>query len=240
MKKWILFFPVFCFLFFSCKKDPIIAGTTITAKGIVFDSIKNRIIPNATVYLYGGNSGFYGRTFGPNPIDSATTSINGDFSIKHIASGNFAFYTLSITGGIDYKQNLKISAVEDYRYPYYELKDNMNLNQNIVISGRELNKGTIKLTIVNNPYDTIYVRLTSPFYYVNNNYRFISRTLDTTLEVPYLINIQHSISYSISSHKLATDSFSQRRLIDTFNTSLGSSQIVSKNFSSTYQIPIYK
>ena len=52
MRNLILLFCLVC-LFFSCVKD-IKKGKSIKVSGIVVDTVKNKVLPSAKIYLVGG------------------------------------------------------------------------------------------------------------------------------------------------------------------------------------------
>jgi len=96
-----------CFVFLtilttltSCRKE-VPLGTSILASGIVFDSVKNKVLANAKLYLFGAHSTFYGIYYSQGPLDSTVSDSDGKFSISFTADGNSIDYGLQL-GVLEY------------------------------------------------------------------------------------------------------------------------------------------
>lgn len=177
------------FIIYSCRK-PIEQGKIITVSGTVVDSIKNKKLSNAKVYLYGARSNFYGIAYIEGPFDSATTDNSGRFSIRYVAEGQSTDYgvTLSRTEYGPWFINQSNYVADPYQY-IYKLNYKKSVS-NAVVRGRELNYLKIHLQVFNNPFDSFYV-----ISYYFDPVLIKGQTIDTTLILRHLPNERVIIGY---------------------------------------------
>ena len=207
-------------LLFSCAKD-IKKGTRITARGFVIDTVKNKNLAFAKVYLVGGKvRGSNGVTYYYNYVDSAVSDINGNFTIDYKAEGNSVDYVLEVAS------DEKFSNADYQQFPF------ANNETNVRLKSQELNFLKLNLKVDFNRYDTFYVY---PSYGYSR--RLIGRSIDTTILLKVLPNNTNTITYRIMS--IGNDSGAiYRRLIDTLNIGLTDTTNHSKRIFSTYQMPL--
>jgi len=229
----------------SCRKE-IPAGTKITATGIVFDSVKNKILANAKLYLFGAHQTFYGIYYSDGPLDSTISDNNGKFSISFNADGKFIDYGLQLGvleyGG--YVYNSQTNYVIDNTQPLFKFNYSTNIS-NAVVRGRELNFTKIRLKVLTNPFDTFLVRTTA----IRQVTLLKGQSIDTTILVRHLPNEQNRIEYYTESTRdtiglAAANSnpngpfTSIRRIIrDTLNANLADTINISKTISNSSLMP---
>lgn len=152
---WLIL--VFLFTLCSCRK-PIVQGKIVKVSGTVIDSVKNKKLANAKVYLLGARSTFYGTYYSAGPYDSTITDNSGNFLIVYTAEGQSIDYGVSLSkfqkGISDINQ---LNYVADPYSPISKLNFKRTVN-NAIIKGRELNYLKIHLTVLSNPFDSFYVR----------------------------------------------------------------------------------
>ena len=175
----------------SCRKE-VPLGTKITASGIVFDSVKNKVLPFAKLYLFGAHQTFTGIYYSEGPLDSTISDINGKFMISYTADGHYIDYGLELGvlefGG--YVYNNQNNYIIDYTQPL--LKFNFSLRiSNAVVKGRELNFTKIHIKVLSNPFDTFLVRSRVDWTTILMK----GKTIDTTFTVRHLPNAMNIIDY---------------------------------------------
>ena len=145
----------------SCEKE-VPLGTRVTATGIVFDSVKNKVLANAKLYVFGAQRTFYGIYYSEGPLDSTVSDNNGKFSINFNADGKFIDYGLQLGvleyGGYVYKS--QTNYIIDNTQPVFKFNYSTNVS-NAVVKGRELNFTKIRLKVLKNPFDTFLIRTTA-------------------------------------------------------------------------------
>ncbi len=223
--------------FISCHKD-VAAGTLIQANGFVIDSVKNKRLPYATIYLYGAHQTFYGIYYDIGPIDSTVSDNNGNFSLKYIATGNSIDYALGagnvIYGGFS-SQNNYVVDVAHYQYPF-NFSHQLN---NAIVRARELNYLRLNLKVLSNPYDTMNVIFNTTYGEFGASYRLTGNSVDTSILTRCLPDALNYIFYEIQSG-MVEDSFKFRREIDTVTANLADTLTISKTFNSTNDILLWK
>ncbi|MFP5042915.1 hypothetical protein [Parasediminibacterium sp. JCM 36343] len=229
----------------SCRKD-VPAGTTIYISGIVFDSVKNKTLPNAKLYLFGAEKTFYGIYYVGGPYDSVTTDANGKFSLQYKAEGKSVDYGLSLGelnyGGYNYRDNE--NYVIDNYYPMFKLNYSTNTS-NAVARARELNYSKIHLKVLNNPYDSFYIRTYAQYKPI----LIIGQSIDTTVVLRHLPNQLNSFQYYTEAYRdtigLAAlnsnpngHSFSIRRMLnDSFTTNMDDTIFINKTILNSLSMP---
>lgn len=175
----------------SCRKE-VPLGTRVTASGIVFDSVKNKVLANAKLYLFGAHQTFYGIYYSQGPLDSTVSDNNGKFSISFTADGKSIDYGLQLGvleyGG--YVYNNQTNYVIDNTQPLFKFNYSTNVS-NAVVRGRELNYTKLHLKVLVNPFDTIKVRTTA----IRQVTLLKGQSIDTTILVRHLPNQQNIIEY---------------------------------------------
>ncbi len=221
----------------SCRKEVPI-GTRVTAAGIVFDSVKNKVLVNAKLYLFGAHRTFYGIYYSQGPLDSTVSDNNGKFSISFTADGKSIDYGLQLGvleyGG--YVYNSQTNYVIDNSQPLFKFNYSTNVSSAIV-RGRELNYTKLHLKVLANPFDTIKVRTNA----IRQITLLIGQTIDTTILVRHLPNQQNVIEYYTESIR-DTVSFipgtSIRRITrDTLQTGMADTIYHNKTIPNSSQIP---
>lgn len=218
MKKILLIFSILT-LIISCAKQ-VKKGKRIVANGYVVDTLKNKRLPFAKVYLVGCHREFSGRKYCTDYVDSATTDANGNFSITYRAEGNSAGYVLEVKF--------------DNNYGDYSLREFPFVNEEVTrITAHELNFLRLNLKVGFNRYDTLYI---DPRY--GDSKQLIGRSIDTTILLKVLPNIENLIAYQIAA-KGFDSGFISRRMIDTVRVGFADTTVTSKTINSTYQLPFY-
>jgi hypothetical protein len=207
-------------LLFSCAKD-IKKGTRISARGFVIDTVKNKNLAFAKIYLVGGKvRASNGVTYYYNHVDSTLSDINGNFSFDYRAEGNSVDYVLEVASDDKYSSN------------QYQQIPFVNNETNVRLKSQELNFLKLNLKVDFNRYDTFYVYPSHGFYK-----RLIGRSIDTTILLKVLPNNTNSITYRVMS--IGNDSGAiYRRLIDTLNIGLTDTTNHTRRIFSTYQMPL--
>jgi hypothetical protein len=167
-------------------------GTRVTASGIVFDSVKNKVLANAKLYLFGANQTFYGVYYSQGPLDSTVSDNNGKFSISFTADGKSIDYglQLGVLGYGGYVYNNETNYVMDITQPMFKFNYSTSVS-NAVVRGRELNYTKLHLKVLVNPFDTIKVMSKA------NRQEILIRgqSVDTILFVRHLPNQPNIIEY---------------------------------------------
>lgn len=229
----------------SCRKD-VPLGTRVTASGIVFDSVKNKVLANAKLYLFGAHRTFYGIYYSDGPLDSTVSDNNGKFSISFTADGKTIDYGLQLGvleyGG--YVYNNQTNYVIDNTQPLFKFNYSTNVS-NAVVRGRELNFTKIHLKVLRNPFDTFLVRTSA----IRQVTLLKGQSIDTTIFVRHLPNELNKIEYYTQSTRdtvglAAANSnpngpfTSIRRIIrDTLNANLADTISISKTIQNSSLIP---
>ena len=221
--------------FISCHKD-VPAGTLIQANGFVIDSVKNKRLSNATIYLYGAQQTFYGVYYDVGPLDSTVSDNDGNFSLRYTATGNSIDYALEV-GSVIYggfsSQNNYVVDVAHTNYPF-NYKHQLN---KVIVRARELNYIRLNLKVGSNPYDTMNIFVSTTYGEFSLLYRFFGNSIDTSILTRCLPDAPNYFFYEIESES-AQDSFRYRREIDTLMTNLTDTLTITKTFNSTYDIPL--
>jgi hypothetical protein len=210
-----------CILFLSCVKD-VKRGTKVNVSGYVIDTVKNKRLSAAKVYLVGCKHNFSNGSINcTQRLDSAMTDINGDFTINYSAEGNSVEYVLEVA-----KDN-------KYSYEGYEQFPFSAGAANIKLKSQELNFLRLALKVNTNPYDTLFLYPSHGF-----GARIISRTIDTSIILKVLPNNRNILTYQIIA--IGRDSGAvYRRLRDTFNIGLVDTTFAAKTILNTYQMPLH-
>lgn len=207
-------------LLFSCAKD-VKKGTRISVSGFLVDTVKNKNIAFAKIYLVGGKVAFSnGMTYYYNYVDSTKSDINGKFSINYRAEGNSVGYVLEVASD----NNFSSGEYEQFTFT--------NNETNVRLKTQELNFLRLNLKVDFNRYDTFYIYPSHGF-----SRRLIGRSIDTTVLLKVLPNNRNIITYQIMS--IGNDSGAiYRRLRDTLNIGLTDTTITTKRILNTYQMPL--
>ena len=237
----IIIVLVVVWLMQSCRKD-IPKGQLISAYGTVIDFVQQKPLPFVKLYLLAGHKygpvGLPQVAFDTIPLDSVTTDINGNFSIKYYADGKSADYALGIIP--DY---LHPTNTENYlpypSQPLYRFNSTYNLNA-IIINAVELHKAIVRLQIISNPYDTILFRIYDAASGQSiAEYQLFGKSIDTTLGTRYLPLSKNVFEYSVRTLRLIDSASNYIRLTaDSLNLGNVDSVFISKKFNSTYDIPL--
>ena len=230
----------------SCRKE-VPLGTKVTATGIVLDSVKNKVLANAKLYLFGAHQTFYGIGYSEGPLDSTVSDNNGKFSINFNADGKSIDYGLQLGvleyGG--YVYNNQTNYVIDYTQPLFKFNYSTNIS-NAVVRGRELNFTKIRLKVLVNPFDTFLVR-TDVLVRIATLIK--GQSIDTTIIVRHLPNQQNVIQYYTESLRdtvglAALNSnpnvhlYSVRRMLaDTINAGMSDTLYLNKTIQNSFTMP---
>lgn len=215
-------FLVMCvsFLFYSCAKD-IKKGSPIRVSGIVVDTVKNKAIPFAKIYLVGGKvRGSNGVTYYYNYVDSTISDANGNYSVDYKAEGNSVNYVLEVANDNNYGTN---------KYEQFYFSNNAT---NVRLKTQELNFLKLNLKVDFNRYDTFYIYPSQGF-----SKQLFGRNIDTTLILKVLPNNTNILTYRIL-YRGADTAILFRRLSDTFNVNMADTTNISKRIISTYNMPL--
>lgn len=220
----------------SCHKD-VPAGTLIQAYGVVMDTVKNKRLTNATIYLYGAQQNFYGIYYDVGPLDSTVSGNDGNFTLRYTATGNSIDYALMvgnvIYGGFTGQNNY----VVDVAHSQYPFNFSHQLN-NVVVHARELNYIRLNLKVVSNPYDTMRILVSTAYGELSLMYRLTGHSIDTSILTRCLPDTANYFFYQVEP-AVIQDSFKYRREIDTVMTNLTDTLTISKTFNSTFNIPLW-
>ncbi len=237
----IIIVLVVVWLMQSCRKD-IPRGQLISANGTIIDFVQRKSLPFVKLYLLGGHNygpvGLPQVAFDTIPLDSVTTDINGNFSIKYYADGKSADYALGIIP--DY---LHPTNTENYlpfpSQPLYRFDSTYNLNS-ITIKAVELHKVMVRLQIISNPYDTLLFRIYDAASGQSiAEYDLFGKSIDTTLGTRYLPLSKNVFEYSVRTFGLIDSAAGFLRITaDSLNFGNVDSAFISKKINTTYNIPL--
>jgi hypothetical protein len=233
-------------IFISCRKH-VEAGTDLSASGVVFDEIKNKPLANAKLYLYGAQQTFYGIYYANGPLDSTTSDKKGKFSIHFKAEGTSIDYglTLGILGYGGYAYDDQSNYIIDRTEQMFKFNYALNV-KNAVVKARELNYTKIHLTVLENPYDTFFVRIDALIRQVS---LIKGQSIDTIIYVRHLPGEQNIISYYTESLRdtaglaeLNIDPFGRlysitRMLNDTIMANMAETLYISKTIPNSLLMP---
>jgi hypothetical protein len=207
-------------LLLSCVKD-IKKGTLISVSGFLVDTVKNKNLAFAKIYLVGGKvRASNGVIYYYDYVDSTTSDNNGKFSIKYKAEGNNVGYVLEVASD----DNFSSSEYQQFTFA--------NNETNVRLKSQELNFLKLNVRVDFNRYDTFYI-----YPYRGTYKRLIGRSLDTTIMLKVLPQSTNIITFGIMS--LGNDSGAIfRRLRDTLSIGLSDTTTYSKRIFSTYQMPL--
>ena len=223
-----------CFFLSSCRKD-VPAGQLIQADGFVIDSVKNKKLPNVTIYLLGARQTFYG-VYYTDAVDSTLSDNDGNFSIKYRANGKSLDYALTLRHPGRIYNNT--SSVEDLTHAIYPFNYTYQLS-GVAVLARELNFVRINLKVQSNPYDTLYIDINSMEGALFSQYPIIGKTVDTSFLARFLPNTMNSIQYQILAVSLLDSGNAFiRNITDTLAATSADTIVVSKTINSTYDIPV--
>jgi hypothetical protein len=110
---------------------------------------------------------------------------------------------------------------------------------NVAIKARELNYAIVNLKVFTNPYDTLYLDVSSTHGEFFLRHQFIGQTIDTSILTRYLPDATNVLEYKILSARVA-DSATMflRRMPDTLPPATKDTILISKIINSTYDIPL--
>jgi hypothetical protein len=199
-------------------------------------------LPFVKIYLYGGHNhigpGELEMFYDQASVDSITSDINGNFSLKYSAKGKSDDYALGVPKSIYQTSNDENYLPDPYHtiYPFshvYNLKD-------LQISARKLNYAKVSLQILSNPYDTLLFRIfDSPSGLEIARCQFFARKIDTILNIRYLPLSATVFEYSVRTLSLIDSSSGYFRITsDTLNLYNANTILVSNKFNSTYDVPL--
>ena len=208
------------FLFSSCAKN-IDKGTPIRVSGFVVDTVKNKRLSNAKIYLVGGHvRGSNGVTYFYTYVDSTLSDGNGNFSFNYKADGKSVDYVLEVASD----NNHSPAQYEQYHFAYN--------STDVRLIAQELNFLKLNLKVDYNRYDTFYV-------YSNYAYQtqLLGRSIDATVYLKVLPNNENVVTYQIL-YRGSDTSILFRTLRDTMNVGLTDTTTITKRIFSTYQMPL--
>jgi hypothetical protein len=233
---------VLCLVFFtlllstSCRKD-IPKGQLIQADGFVIDSVINKKLSNVTVYLYGAHATFYGVFYGGDPLDSAISDSNGNFSIKYSAEGHSVDYSLAVGNVIYGGYSGQNNCVIDASHPSSPFNYSHHIS-NLAVCARKLNYARVNLKVISNPYDTLYLDVSTTYGELFIRNQIVGKSIDTSFLTRYLPNRTNTLEYKIISYRLLDSGWFLRRMPDTLAPELDDTVVVTKVLNSTYEIPL--
>ncbi len=227
----------------DCKKT-IPMENVISVSGIVMDTVKNKPLPFAKVYVLAQVQ--YGR--GYYKFDKEVANFFSDkdgkfsFSFNNTSSDSLFAYALAL--GIvmnsplysDYYSSQENYVVDtDNPLSYF---NSFNDKTNIVVKGRELNYTKLHLKVLSNPFDTLTLRFVANFDF----HTVIGNSVDTTLILRTIPNHRNDFEYWIYSFKdtvgLGAGSYPRWRMLrDTLNIQLADTTYSNKTIVNTLSIP---
>ena len=190
--KFLVILFLSCVVMLSACRKPVEQGATITASGIVFDSVKNKPLKNAKLYLYGAKQTFYGIGYTDGPIDSTISDVLGKFTMTFIADGKNIDYGLTLGqleyGGYNYG-NLTNYVIDNLQ-PMYKFNYSRNVT-NAIVRARELNFTKVYLKVISNPFDSFLVRTSA----LRQATLIKGQSIDTIILLRHLPNEQNRVEY---------------------------------------------
>jgi hypothetical protein len=220
----------------SCRKD-VPKGAVIQANGFVIDSVKNKRLSNVTIYLYGAHSNFYGVYYDIGPLDSTISDIDGNFSLEYSAEGTSIDYALAIGNVVYGGYTSQNNYVVDVVHPLYPFNYS-RLLRNVALRARELNYARINLKVLSNPYDTLYLDVSTTYGELFLRNLFIGKSIDTFILTRYLPDATNTFEYQILSRQLLDSGWFIRRMTDTLAAKMDDTITISKTINSAYDIPL--
>jgi len=232
----ILFVFLMLVLLTACRKD-VAKGQIIQANGFVIDSVKNKRLSDVTIYLYGAHSNFYGVYYDFGPLDSAISDIDGNFSLNYSAEGQSIDYALAVGNVVYGGYTSQNNYVVDVVHPLYPFNYS-HLLRNVALRARELNYARINLKVLSNPYDTLYLDISTYYGELYLRNLFIGTSIDTSILTRYLPDALNTFDYHISSTYLLDSGWYRRTMTDSLVTKMDDTITISKTFNSAYDIPL--
>jgi hypothetical protein len=228
---------VTCGVFTACKKD-VPKGAIISTKGYVIDTVKNKRLANVPIYLVGAHQTFYGIYYDVGPLDSTFSDKDGNFSIAYTATGNSIDYALQV-GQFNFNGNTGQNGFIPDNSQRMVIFDYAFRLDNVVLLARELNYALVKLNVASNPYDTLYLNISSPLGEFFLRYPVIGSSIDTSVLVRYLPDATNDFEYAILSEDLLDSANGyQRKVVDTLNLPLTDTIVILKTIGSAYDLPL--
>lgn len=180
----------------SCHKE-VESGTRIQVSGSVVDSVKNKPLPFATLYLFGAKSTFYGIYYTIGPLDSVKTDAQGNFDLTYEAEGNSIDYGLSLGilnyGGHQYPDEQYVGDKDQLMFKFNFQKQIRNAR----VPARELNFTRLHLKIDSNPLDSFFIKTA----YLENPVLLRGNSIDTVLYIRHLPQNENFIRLYVESHR---------------------------------------
>ncbi len=203
----------FCFSLSNCKKTEI---NTIV-RGIVFDSVKNKLVANQRVGVFSCYSFNYRRECG-NLIASTTTNSRGEFEIGFEAKKNvFGF---------------QVWAVFDSNY-YYSAsppEEIIALQENyFTLYAREISILKLNLKVLNNPLYPLMISSGNSYFTIDGS------SVDTTFYFRVLPKSETKIIYTVWDPSVNNN----RRIYDTLNLRFQDTTALNKLIYDTRNMPVY-
>lgn len=230
----------------SCWTD-IPKGKEISISGYIIDTVKNKRLPYAEIFLIPGKLNFENGTafYGGSPLDSVQSDSSGNFSLHYITEEEKFDYALELGGpgfnGLNtysyYVNTGGSNYVIDFNHAVYPLQHILHL-QNIILKARELNYAKLHIKILSNPYDTLYVKVYTPYREFYLQYLLSGNQIDTTLLTRLLPEAANLITYNTLPLPDSTQNI--RILTDTINATLTDTTVIDKTIKSIYHFPLGK
>jgi hypothetical protein len=220
----------------ACRKD-VPKGAVIQAFGFVIDSVKNKRLPNVTIYLYGAHSNFYGVYYDVGPLDSTISDIDGNFSLEYSAEGTSIDYALAVGNVVYGGYTSQNNYVVDVVHPLYPFNYS-RLLRNVALRARELNYARINLKVLSNPYDSLYLYISTAAGELFIQNLFIGASIDTSILSHYLPEALNTFQFEISSAQLLDSGMQIRTLTDSITAKMQDTITISQTFNSAYDIPL--
>jgi hypothetical protein len=206
-------------LFASCYKT-LPGGIDVTVTGFVVDTVKTKYLPKATVIVWGCNGGMFSSFC--DSVTSAKTDADGKFALNFTTDGKYAWYSAAVEPMAD----------DRYTNDYYGNPDaaiKMGENKNVRLKARELNILWAKITILENPFDTLLISNYYSMIWIYNH-----RRIDTILSLQVLPMCLNHIGYSIWDSK----HLKYRTLKDTMTVNMADTTFYTRVFNTSLDFPL--
>ena len=194
--------------------------TNVVVSGIVIDTVKNKYLPYATVVIWGCNRSWFNGYC--DSITSTKTTADGNFALSFKTNnGKYASYAVAVEPMSDdlYTKDYSNNAASGIK---------IGENNQIRLKARELNILMAKISILENPFDTILIHNYYSDFWIYNH-----RKIDTTFTFQILPMCLNSITYSIWDSK----NLKQRTLKDTMTIYMADTTFYKRIINSSLEIP---
>lgn len=222
----------------------------VKVSGIVMDTVKKKPLPNAKLYLRGGNpQRRIDLTYWSSVLGIFVADKDGKFSLTFTASTAYRFYGFTlgyeVPDGYSFQENYCVDPARQV-----SILEPVKNTENFVVLGRELNFLKLHLKVLSNPIGGLFMTLSPNFQYAYSD----GNPIDTTLTFKIIPNYYNNIYFSTYSRRdtFGLDSlnatlppnqplyYNERELTYPIYTNLNDTMYFDITFKSILNFPVYR